>query len=111
MDIGERISERRKELDISQNRLAELLGVTRQAVSKWENGTASPDINHMIMISDILNVDLEYLAFGKKQAMHDSDKSDLDAATMKKNWYFPSLVVLIALVAFFSGLLAGTYIY
>lgn len=66
MSIGERISKLRSEAGLSQDSLAKLAGVSRQAVSKWENDTSSPDTIHLIKLSDILNTDVEYLATGKK---------------------------------------------
>lgn len=66
MSIGERISELRKELQLSQGQLAESLGVTRQAVSKWENDLAVPDALKMIQLADILNTDIEYLSTGRR---------------------------------------------
>lgn len=67
MSIGARISSLRKEKNLSQGQLASLMGVTRQAVSKWENDTAAPDVLNLIKLSDILDVELEYLATGKSR--------------------------------------------
>ena len=65
MSIGERISQLRKEKDISQVQLAKLLEVSRQAVSKWENDQNTPDTLKLIQIADVLDTDVEYLATGK----------------------------------------------
>lgn len=66
MSIGERITELRQNLDISQGQLAQLLDVTRQAVSKWENDHSSPDTIKLIRLADILDTDVEYLATGRR---------------------------------------------
>ena len=66
MSIGERISELRKELNLSQGDLAQSLGITRQAVSKWENDLAIPDALKMIQLADILDTDIEYLSTGRR---------------------------------------------
>lgn len=66
LSIGERIAELRKERDISQGQLAQLLDVTRQAVSKWENDQSSPDTIKLIRLADILDTDIEYLATGRR---------------------------------------------
>lgn len=66
MSIGERITELRKELNISQGKLADALGVTRQAVSKWENDLAVPDALKMIQLADLLDTDIEYLSTGRR---------------------------------------------
>lgn len=66
MSIGERITQLRKEQKMSQGQLADALGVTRQAVSKWENDQSSPDTLKLIQLSDVLNAEVEYLATGRK---------------------------------------------
>lgn len=66
MSIGERISDLRKERNISQGQLADSLGITRQAVSKWENDLAVPDALKMIQLADILDTDIEYLSTGRR---------------------------------------------
>ena len=66
MNIGERITQLRKEKDISQAELAKRLEVSRQAVSKWEQGTSSPDTNKLIQLAKILDTEVEYLATGNK---------------------------------------------
>lgn len=74
MSIGQRITELRKEHNISQLQLAKLLDVTRQAVSKWENDLASPDTVRLIQLADILNTDVEYLATGVHSAIKEPPK-------------------------------------
>ena len=64
MSIGERISKLRKQQNISQVQIANALGVSRQAVSKWENDLAAPDTIKLIQLADLLNTDSEYLATG-----------------------------------------------
>ena len=56
----------RKSENISQGKLASLLDVSRQAVSKWENDQSSPDTLKLIQLADVLKTDVEYLATGKK---------------------------------------------
>ena len=64
MNIGERIMALRKEKNISQSELAKRLNVSRQAVSKWEQGTSSPDTERLIQLAEILGTEVEYLATG-----------------------------------------------
>lgn len=66
MSVGERISQLRNEQHISQGELAQLLDVTRQAVSKWENDLSSPDTLNLIRLASVLDTDVEYLATGRK---------------------------------------------
>lgn len=64
MNLGERIISLRKERSISQTELARRLNVSRQAVSKWEQGTSSPDTAKLIQLAEILDTEVEYLATG-----------------------------------------------
>lgn len=66
MSIGERITELRKEQNISQGQLAQALDVSRQAVSKWENDQTAPDTIKLIQLAQVLNTEVEYLATGVK---------------------------------------------
>lgn len=66
MSVGERISELRKEQNISQVQLADMLSVSRQAVSKWENDQSVPDSSKMIRLAEVLDTDIEYLSTGRR---------------------------------------------
>lgn len=66
MSIGERIMELRKAAGISQGELSKALEVSRQAVSKWENDLAYPDVSNLIHLADLLDTDIEYLATGRR---------------------------------------------
>ena len=59
--IGEKIKALRKRDDITQERLAEVLGVTSQAISKWENESGYPDIEYITPIANFFNVTTDYL--------------------------------------------------
>lgn len=65
MSIGQRITELRIERNISQYQLAKAMEVSRQAVSKWENGQSSPDSKKLIKLAEFLNTDVEYLTTGR----------------------------------------------
>lgn len=61
MKIGEKIKQTRKKLELSQEALAEKVGVSVQAVSKWECELSCPDIVFLPQIADYLGVSLDYL--------------------------------------------------
>ena len=63
--IGNRISQSRKEKGITQEEMAERLGVTPQAVSKWENDISYPDILLLPKIAEILDVSVDVLLSGE----------------------------------------------
>ena len=66
ISIGERIVQLRNDKGVSQGQLAQILGVSRQAISKWENDQSSPDTLHLIKLADVLDTEVEYLATGRK---------------------------------------------
>lgn len=68
MDIGNKISELRKKKNLSQEILAEKVGVARQTISKWELGETSPDLKQAKKLSKILNVSLDELAGNELKA-------------------------------------------
>ena len=63
--IGNLIYQLRKEKNMTQLQLAEKLGISAKAVSKWERGLGSPDLSLMPKLSEILGVDLEKLLTGE----------------------------------------------
>ena len=64
MSVGERIATRRKGRDLSQGQLATLMGVSRQAISKWENDQTTPDTLNLIRLAEVFDSDIEYIATG-----------------------------------------------
>ena len=56
MTLGERIQNMRKEMGLSQEELAERIGVSRQSVSKWENDAALPDTDKVLQLSRLFGV-------------------------------------------------------
>ncbi|MCX4312365.1 MAG: helix-turn-helix transcriptional regulator [Clostridia bacterium] len=61
MTLGEKIAKARKENNITQEQLADLLGVSRQAVGKWESDVSYPEIDKLIRMSKLFGVSLDYL--------------------------------------------------
>ena len=61
MEIGKKIMDLRKKNGLSQEELAEKVGVARQTISKWELGETSPDLKQSKELSNIFNVSLDEL--------------------------------------------------
>ena len=87
IETANRLYELRKQQDLSQEELAEKLGVSRQAVSKWERSEASPDTDNLIALAKIYGLTLDELVYGEKtgeektepetEAKNDTDKVDI----------------------------------
>ena len=100
MNVSEKLIQLRKSKGLSQEKLAEKLGVSRQAISRWENGTALPDANNILSISKLYNVTTDYL-------LNDDYESDDDLPKVKENKKILhtnlTLVAIIAQGAFLNA--------
>ena len=65
--LGKRIASLRKEKNLKQEDLAQMLNISPQAISKWENDLTCPDISILPELSKILNVSIDELLIGKKE--------------------------------------------
>ena len=99
MNLGDKILKIRKDNKMSQEQFAEILNVTRQTVSNWENGKNYPDIETLIKISDKFNVSLDILLKGDKEMIKDINKKIKNNKVLKI-----IIVVLIVIIALIVGL-------
>ncbi len=67
--IGKFIAELRKENKMTQEQLAEKIGVTNKSISRWENGKTMPDLSIIIILSDLFNVEISELLNGRKMSV------------------------------------------
>lgn len=74
MNIADRIQNLRKAKGISQEELADKIGVSRQAVSKWESEQSIPDVEKIILLSDYFETTTDYLLKGIEPAAGDGKK-------------------------------------
>lgn len=84
--MGNRIAKLRKEKGLSQEKLAERLGVSSQAVSKWENDASCPDIGLLPALARVLEVTTDELLTGKKDIVimvPEHQRKPLDQLTLR----------------------------
>ncbi len=67
-ELGQRLQQLRKAKGFSQEELADRVGVSRQAVSKWEGGQTAPDLERLLALSKQLDVTTDYLLTGQHPA-------------------------------------------
>ena len=72
--IGTRIKEKRRALGLTQDELAQKVGVTFQAVSKWENDSSYPDVVLMADVAQALNTTIDKLVTGKVETQEEGEK-------------------------------------
>ena len=92
MTLGERIRGERKKRGLSQEELADILNVSRQAITKWETDRGIPDIANLIRISEEFEISLDELIKG--------DNSIYDNSM--KRWHLLVVVYLLAIVAYIA---------
>ena len=109
--IGKFIAECRKEKGLTQMQLAEQLGVTNRAVSKWETAKSMPDVSVMLPLCEILGVSVNELLCGEKMSMQDfkenSEKSILQIMSeiqkkIKENKVLYAILIILAIVTFLN---------
>ena len=96
MELKERLAQLRKDHSLSQNDLADKLNVSRQAISRWEQGTAVPSSDNLIYLSRLYGITLDELVYGKEEieieqtegATEISVPEETDSAkTQTRPWY------------------------
>ena len=78
MIFSEKLQILRKNKGYTQEALADKLGVSRQAVAKWESGQIYPDISNLIQISNLMSVSVDYLVKDQDCAVCIMPQSDTD---------------------------------
>lgn len=77
MDFGRQIKQLRKENDLTQEQMANMLNVSRQAISNWENNKNLPDLELLVLMSKVFSVSLDQLILGG------SDMNNMTAKLIK----------------------------
>lgn len=76
MTLGDKLSKLRKERNYTQEQLADLLGVSRQAISKWESDITFPETDKLIRLSELFDCSLDYLLKDKAEYNNKSETVD-----------------------------------
>lgn len=76
-EIGLRIASKRKQLEYTQQQLADILNVSDKAVSKWERGVGCPDVSLLIPLSEALHISVEELISGQKEVSEEQHKKTI----------------------------------
>lgn len=110
--IGNRLFELRKNKNITQERLAESLGISRQSVSNWELDKSLPDMDKLMALAALYEVSLDYIVYGKQEVANAeeaaSEQSNINNSYI--NWYLGAIiacciVMLIPMLTVFIGIM------
>lgn len=117
MDFGTQMKNLRKEKNMTQEQMAQELGVSRQAVSNWENNKNLPDLEIIIRISRIFSVTLDDLILGGKDEMNNMTQKLIDDGsentklkTALKILAVGAVLMLIGLLCFFLKSITVEYV-
>lgn len=96
MELGNQIKYYRNEKELSQEELADRVYVSRQTISNWENNKNYPDINSIVLLSEVFEISIDNLIRGDVEQM----KKEINTKEVK-NLNFYSLMMLIFMLAAF----------
>ena len=85
MTLGEKISKLRKEYNYTQEQLADILGVSRQSISKWESDIAYPETEKLIELGRIFDCSMDYLLKNEITEKNDVQTSILTKISKKNH--------------------------
>ena len=119
LKIGKFIAECRKQKSLTQMQLAEKLGITDKAISKWERGVAMPDTSIMLELCDILGITVNELLNGEKITMENNTEKneqlllDMAKEIEKKNktiWTNMLVIMIASMAALFICLAVAAFL-
>lgn len=95
MELGNKIKYYRGEKELSQEELAERVYVSRQTISNWENNKSYPDINSIVLLSEIFEISIDNLIKGDVEQM----KKEINSEEIKKLNFYATMMAILMLVA------------
>lgn len=98
MELGNKIKYYRGEKEFSQEELAERVYVSRQTISNWENNKSYPDINSIVLLSEIFEISIDNLIKGDVEQM----KKEINTEDVKKLNFYATMMAILMLVALIS---------
>ena len=117
--IGRFIAACRKRANLTQLQLADRLGITDKAISKWERGITMPDTSIMLELCDILGISVNELLSGEKINMENSNQKneqlllDMAKELEKKNktiWSSMWAIMIVSMTALIAGIFIAAFL-
>ena len=119
LKIGKFIAECRKQKQLTQLQLADKLGITDKAISKWERGIAMPDTSIMLELCDFLCISVNELLNGERISMENSNKKneqlllDMAKELETKNkiiWSSMWAIMIVSMTALIAGIFIAAFL-
>ena len=112
MELGKQIKRNRQEAQLSQEELADRVYVSRQTISNWENDKSYPDVNSLVLLSEIFQISLDNLIKGDIEVMKDViQKEEIEKMNRYGKIYTIMLIVTaVSAVPLFMWLSVWAYI-
>ncbi len=109
MTLGEKIYKLRTQHNLSQGDLANELNVSRQSISKWENGNSTPDLDKIIKLAEIFNISLDELIKNeeKEETIVNTPEENLAPETSTRNKKIGKGLLIAGVISIFVFLLLG----
>ena len=110
MTLGEKIYELRTQNNLSQGDLANELNVSRQSVSKWENGNSTPDLEKIVRLAEIFNVSLDELIKNEEKEnaiINNSPKQNTTPPPKTREKKIGKALLIAGIISIFVFLLSG----
>lgn len=98
MELGNYIKHYRNEKGLSQDELAERVYVTRQTISNWENNKNYPDINSIVLLSEVFEISIDNLIKGDLEQM----KKEINSEEVKKLNFYSLMMAILMIAAIIS---------
>lgn len=109
MELGQQIKKYRNEFSLSQDALAEKVYVSRQTISNWENNKSYPDVNSLVLLSEVFHTSIDHLIKGDvevmKEQVRSEDRREFDKLSrLFAILFFTAMITPIPLAHFLSYL-------
>ncbi len=111
MDIGYKIKKARTDAGLTQEQVAEALGVSRQTLSNWENQKTYPDIVSVVKMSDLYHISLDHLLKEEKDMYDYLDYLEESTNTVKSNDRKAKLILISAYLGIWAFTLIAFWIF
>jgi len=109
MNMAERLQDLRKKANYSQEEVSDMLGISRQAVSKWESGQGKPEIDNIIKLVEIYNVSAGYILLGEENAIQVEPKQKKELShTARKTIGIIAIIASTAIITVLFIIALGT---